>query len=108
MQVSVAQYYTVLIMVSRAEETRNFHSSNKHKVLSSIAQLIFDNYDYAFNVRLSEDTKRIVRSNLSSFLGRYILDFFICNFVIAPAVVSFWRGVWDYSLIYLVQDLLDV
>ena len=36
------------------------------------------------------------------------LDFFVCNFVIAPAVISFWRGVWDYSLIYLEERLLNV
>ena len=106
--VSVVQHYTGLIMALQAEEIKNCHSSKKHKILSSMVELIFDNYNCAFNVCLSEDTKRIVRSNLSSFFGRYILDFFICNFVIAPAVISFWRGVWDYSLIYLEQDLLDV
>ena len=67
--------------------------------------LMLDNFDNTFNAELSEKTKTHVQSNYWTLFAHYAIDFFICNFVIAFAVVSFWRGVWDYSLIYL-ENLL--
>ena len=74
----------------------------------NILDLVFDNFNDSFNIKLSESCKDTIKSNSCAFFARYVLDFFVCNFVIAPAVISFWRGVWDYSLIYLEERLLNV
>ena len=41
-----------------------------------------------------------IRHNSVSLWTRYCLDFIISHFIIAPAVIAFWRGTWDHSTIY--------
>ena len=70
-----------------------------------VVDLLLAHFNITFNTELSDKTKSHVKSNYWTLFAHYVIDFFICNFVIAFAVVSFWRGVWDYSLIYL-ENLL--
>ena len=70
-----------------------------------LIDFILSHFNYTFNAQLSDKTKQRVKTNYQYFFAYYAIDFFICNFIIAPAVISVWRGVWDYSLIYL-EDLL--
>ena len=85
-------------MYSGKQHRNNKNPLQKHE---KIIDLILTNFDYAFNIKLSEKTKSFIQSNYHSFLAHYLIDFLICNFVIAPAIISVWRGVWDHSLIYL-------
>ena len=66
-----------------------------------LIDFILSHFNYTFNAQLSDKTKQRVKTNYQYFFAYYAIDFFICNFIIAPAVISVWRGVWDYSLIYL-------
>lgn len=63
-------------------------------------ELLLDNFQLNFG-QLSESAKTRLKTHQTQIWFRYILDFFISSFIIAPCVISFWRGVWDYSLIYL-------
>ena len=63
-------------------------------------ELLLDNFQLNFG-QLSESAKTRLITHQTQIWLRYILDFFISSFIIAPCVISFWRGVWDYSLIYL-------
>ena len=66
----------------------------------TLLELLLDNFQLNFG-QLSESAKGRLKSYQGQLWFRYILDFFISSFIIAPCVISFWRGVWDYSLIYL-------
>jgi hypothetical protein len=67
--------------------------------------LVLDNFQANFG-ELSDLCKAKIRQNSRGFWRRYVVDFLLCNFLIAPFVISFWRGTWDHSLIYLDERLL--
>ena len=69
-------------------------------------QLIIDNFQLNFG-QLSESAKTRLKSQSQGFWVRYILDFFVSSFIIAPLVISVWRGVWDHSLIYLEHNTFN-
>ena len=67
-----------------------------------IVNLILENFQSAFNKRFNQSFIDDIKSHPSSLLWRYfLLDFAICNFLVAPSVIAFWRGTWDYSIVYL-------
>ena len=57
--------------------------------------------------KLSDLCTDKLRHKSSSLWKRYCLDFLISHFIIAPAVIAFWRGTWDYSWIYLDERLFE-
>ena len=57
--------------------------------------------------KLSDLCTDKLRHRSSSLWKRYCLDFLISHFLIAPAVIAFWRGTWDYSWIYLDERLFE-
>ena len=65
-----------------------------------LINVLLTHIHYTFDIELSEKNKELVLSKYWTLIGHYIVDFFICNFIISLAVVSFWRGVWDYSIVY--------
>ena len=65
-----------------------------------LIHVLLTHIHYTFDIELSEKNKELVLSKYWTLIGHYIVDFFICNFIISLAVVSFWRGVWDYSIVY--------
>ena len=73
---------------------------NNMKNLVTNMDLILENYQLNFG-KLSDLCIDKVRKNSDDFWKRYIVDFFICNFIISPCLISFWRGTWDYSIIYM-------
>ena len=93
---------------SKKQQRYTNRPSETEDIPQQILDLIFDSFNYGFNIELSEKSKSFVKSNYEAFFVNYFLDFFICNFVISLAVVSFWRGVWDHSLIFLEERLLNV
>ena len=69
-------------------------------MMEQLLDLLLDNFQLNFG-QLSDAAKQRLKTNASQLWFRYICDFFISSFIIAPCVISFWRGVWDYSAIYL-------
>ena len=69
--------------------------------------LILDNFQLNFG-QLSDSAKTRLKTHSGSFYLRYFLDFFVSSFVIAPCVISYWRGVWDHSLLYLDERTFHV
>ena len=65
-----------------------------------LVNVLLTHFYYTFDIELSENNRKLVVSRYWTLLGHYAADFFICNFIISLAVVSFWRGVWDYSIVY--------
>ena len=65
-----------------------------------LVNVLLTHFNYTFDIELSDNNRKLVLSKYWTLLGHYAADFFICNFVISLAVVSFWRGVWDYSIVY--------
>ena len=88
-------------MSSKKQQRYRKEPSETENIPHQILDLIFDSFKHGFDVDLSEKSKSFVKSNYGAFFTHYVLDFFVCNFVIAPAIISVWRGVWDYSLIWL-------
>ena len=70
-----------------------------------LVNVLLTHFNYTFDIELSDKTKNLILSNCSTFIKHYIADFFICTFIISLAVVSFWRGVWDHSIVYF-EELL--
>ncbi len=70
-------------------------------------QLVIDNFQNNFGP-LTELCKEKLFNRRQEFWTRYVLDLLICNFVVAPCLISFWRGTWDHSLIYLDERLFNV
>ena len=70
------------------------------KSLVTNLDLILENYQLNFG-KLSDLCIDKVRKNSDDFWKRYIVDFFICNFIISPCLISFWRGTWDFSIVYM-------
>ena len=73
---------------------------NNMKSLVTNLDLILENYQLNFG-KLSDLCIDKVRKNSDAFWKRYIVDFFICNFIISPCLISFWRGTWDFSIVYM-------
>lgn len=68
---------------------------------------LLDNILSDFSVQnwsLNDRTISRVTSSWQTFYCLLILDWFLCNLVIAPLGVAFWRGTWDYSNKYLDQQ----
>ena len=71
-------------------------------VKRTVVKLILENFQSAFNKKISQSFVDNIQLQPSSLLWRYfLLDYIICNFFIAPAVIAFWRGTWDYSLVWI-------
>ena len=95
-------------MGDKSDNTKSLQKEDK--TLQKVVTLILDNFQSVFNTRIPLSLRQeIIYKRPWRFLFRYFLaDFFISSFIIAPAVIAFWRGTWDYSLIYLEERLLDV
>ena len=61
--------------------------------------LLLENFQLNFGP-LSDLCIDKVKNNESELWKRYIFDLFISTFVIAPSVIAFWRGTWDYAIEY--------
>ena len=70
-------------------------------------QTLLDNFQLNFGP-MSDACVEKLKKKSNALWTRYILDFFIGHFIIAPAMISFWRGTWDYSLIYLDEGIFNV
>ena len=77
----------------------------KETFSKKLVNILLAHFNYTFDIELSDKTKNLILSNCSTFIKHYIADFFICNFIISLAVVSFWRGVWDHSILYFEEFL---
>ena len=77
-------------------KTRADHSNSLNTLLNNF-QLNFGS--------LSDLSINKIRHNSVSLWRKYCFDWIFCHFIIAPAVIAFWRGTWDYSVIYLDQGL---
>ena len=77
----------------------------KETFSKKLVNVLLAHFNYTFDIELSDKTKNLILSNCSTFIKHYIADFFICNFIISLAVVSFWRGVWDHSILYFEEFL---
>ena len=74
----------------------------KNKPWSKVVRLLLEHFQATFNKRFGQGLIDDVQRQPASLLWRYFwVDFKVCNFVIAPAVIAFWRGTWDYSLVYM-------
>ena len=66
---------------------------------SASLNTLLNNFQHNFGP-LSDLCIDKIRHNSVSLWTRYCLDFIISHFIIAPAVIAFWRGTWDHSTIY--------
>ena len=85
-------------------QRKKMAEDNKSKTAFDI---LLDNFQLNFG-QLSDSCLHKLKHHKEELWSRYCFDFLICNFVVAPSVISFWRGTWDHSLIYLEQRLFDV
>ena len=86
----------------------------QHKVRESESQLstkcvkcILDSFELNYGV-LSSDCKDEILQKPGSFLLRHFFDFLTSFLIITPCIISFWRGTWDYALIYLDKQAFNV
>ena len=87
--------------IKRKKSVSSEHEPLKNETFSHrLVNVLLRHINYTFDLELSEKNKELVLSKYWTLIGHYIVDFFICNFIISLAVVSFWRGVWDYSIEY--------
>ncbi len=57
--------------------------------------------ELAFGLEISLDYGRHLRNEKRVALTwRLIADFILCHVFFGPFVIAYWRGVWDYSLMY--------
>ena len=42
------------------------------------------------------------------WIFRLFLDFTLGQLLVGPALVAFWRGIWDYSLFYLDEKYVSI
>ena len=66
---------------------------------SASLNTLLNNFQHNFGP-LSDLCIDKIRHSSVSLWTRYCLDFIISHFIIAPAVIAFWRGTWDHSTIY--------
>ena len=66
--------------------------------ISPLTQCIIK--EYALNCGDPKIPQEIL-SPAQKWIGRLFVDFWIGQVIIGPALVAFWRGIWDYSLFYL-------
>lgn len=56
---------------------------------------------------LNEETKTALLNSenfVRDFILRFCLDFLACQAFFGPILIAFWRGTWDYSLLYLDEN----
>ena len=77
-------------------------NENEQGLKSKVVRLVLEHFQATFNKRFGQGFIDKVQWRPAHLLWRYFwLDFLICNFAVAPAVIAFWRGSWDFSLIYM-------
>ena len=74
---------------------------------SASLNTLLNNFQHNFGP-LSDLCIDKLRHNSVSLWTRYCLDFIISHFIIAPAVIAFWRGTWDHSTNYWEKVFGDV
>ena len=74
---------------------------------SASLNTLLNNFQHNFGP-LSDLCIDKLRHNSASLWTRYCLDFIISHFIIAPAVIAFWRGTWDHSTNYWEKVFGDV
>ena len=92
--------FSCLYTFPEEEKVEERKKQNNMKSLVTNLDLILENYQLNFG-KLSDLCIDKVRKNSDDFWKRYIVDFFICNFIISPCLISFWRGTWDFSIVYM-------
>ena len=64
------------------------------------AQLLMEDFSkQCFQVE--EGTRERIVRRPAVFYSLLFADWFICELLIGPLTVAFWRGTWDYSNVYL-------
>ena len=74
---------------------------------SASLNTLLNNFQHNFGP-LSDLCIDKIRHSSVSLWTRYCLDFIISHFIIALAVIAFWRGTWDHSTIYWEKVFGDV
>lgn len=69
----------------------------------SLTQQFLSDYEFQTGDSLSLETKVYLSERKPKLAWHYFLDVLICHVVYGPAVIAYWRGTWDYALIYLAQ-----
>ena len=56
-----------------------------------------DEFEILSGIEINPKCRRDLTDKKKSLIWRFCLDFFICQFLLGPSVILFWRGVWDYA-----------
>ena len=65
----------------------------------SLQTCVIREFEDIFEISLSDETKDRIRSKPCSFYFHILLDYLLCIWVFGPAVIIFWRGIWDFTVL---------
>jgi hypothetical protein len=82
-------------------------SDGSNKLSSKCVKCILDSFELNYGV-LSSDCKDEILQKPGSFLLKHFFDFLTSFLIITPCIISFWRGTWDYAVIYLDKQAFNV
>ena len=68
---------------------------------------ILDSFELNYGP-LSDECREKILTKPTAFLWKHFFDFWASFFIITPCIISFWRGTWDYAVIYLEKEAFNV
>ena len=71
----------------------------ENKVPSTLQSCVLRDFEDIFEVTVSGEIKDRISSRKCSFFSHLFLDYWLCIWVFGPAVIIFWRGIWDWTVL---------
>eukprot|EP00091_Calanus_sinicus_P003506 TRINITY_DN13678_c0_g1_i1.p1 TRINITY_DN13678_c0_g1~~TRINITY_DN13678_c0_g1_i1.p1 ORF type:complete len:133 (-),score=13.22 TRINITY_DN13678_c0_g1_i1:80-478(-) len=69
--------------------------------MRTFSKLVVNDFENLFWI-LKQDTRETLEKRGSTLFFLLCLDWFICSFLVGPADVLFWRGIWESN-----REILD-
>ena len=73
----------------------------------SWSQRFLDDFQLQYNVGLTLESERSLLGSPWSLAWRLIADFILCHAFFGPFLIAYWRGTWDYAIVYS-EDIFGV
>jgi hypothetical protein len=81
--------------------------SEKKSLSYKCSKCVLDSFELNYGP-LTEDCKDEILKKPTSFMWKHFFDFWASFLLITPCIISFWRGTWDYAVIYLEKKAFNV
>ena len=97
----------ISVIVPGVQHKVSESEGSNSKLSTKCVKCILDSFEMNYGA-LSSDCKEEILEKPGSFLLKHLFDFLTSFLIITPCIISFWRGTWDYAVIYLDKQAFNV